>query len=69
MRLNDYQTRSNILDAMSIPFFSGGTTNTAGALRFMREDMFRNGGYIFTIDIIFIVARLDVIIRHPVRSV
>ncbi len=42
-RLRDLQTRASIMDAMSVQFFSGGTTDTAGALRYMREDMFRTG--------------------------
>ena len=31
------------MEAMTIPFFSGGTTNTAGVLEFLRENMFTSG--------------------------
>lgn len=40
--LKDHNTRSAIINAMSLPHFSGGTTNTAAALRAMREVMFRD---------------------------
>jgi hypothetical protein len=38
--LNDYDSRKKIMEGLTIPFFSGGTTNTARALQVLREQMF-----------------------------
>ena len=38
--LNDYDTKLGILNAIAVPYFTGGTTNTAAALRAMREQIF-----------------------------
>ena len=38
--LNDYTTKLGILNAIAVPYFTGGTTNTAAALRAMRENIF-----------------------------
>ncbi len=39
-RLNDYDTKLEILNAIAAPYFTGGTTNTAGALRAIRTQVF-----------------------------
>ena len=41
--LKDFSDRSLLLNAMTIPYFSDGTTNTARALEVMRNDMFTSG--------------------------
>ena len=38
--LNDHDSKQDILNAMSILYFSGGSTNTAKALEEMTNDMF-----------------------------
>lgn len=38
--LRDYNDMEGTMNAMTIPYFSGGTTNTAGALRTFRDSMF-----------------------------
>ena len=38
--LDDYDTKLGILNAIAVPYFTGGTTNTAAALRAMREQIF-----------------------------
>lgn len=40
--LNEYKTKFSILNAMP-PYYSGGKTNTADALRVMHEEMFTSG--------------------------
>lgn len=42
-QLNDHDNRQDIINAMSLPYFSAGTTNTAAALSTMREEMFTGG--------------------------
>ena len=41
--LNDNSDVMQIMDAMSIPYFQGGSTNTPRALQYMRENMFTSG--------------------------
>ena len=45
--LNDIKTRMDLLNSMTVPFNSGGSTNIAAALRDMRNIIFTvaNGGY------------------------
>ena len=38
--LDDYDTKLGILNAIAVPYFTGGSTNTAAALRAMREQIF-----------------------------
>ena len=38
--LNYHDSRTAIINAMSLPYLSGGTTNTAEALRVLKEQMF-----------------------------
>ena len=43
-KLNEYSSKLDVLGALSF-YYEGGTTNTAGALRTLRRDMFtRSGG-------------------------
>ena len=38
--LDDYDTKLGILNAIAVPYFAGGSTNTAAAFRAMREQIF-----------------------------
>ena len=38
--LDDYDTKLGILNGIAVPYFTGGSTNTAAALRAMREQIF-----------------------------
>ncbi len=40
--LNSYETKEEMVNAISFPY-SRGTTNTASALKYMKESMFQDG--------------------------
>ena len=46
--LNEHEDKKDILNAMSILYYSGGSTNTATALQTMRNDMFNSGRGLYT---------------------